>query len=35
MEQEMPRADKNKDEYEQGEEKTANDLLALEFHFCW
>jgi hypothetical protein len=31
----MPRADEKKNEHKQSEEKTAQDLLAREFHFGW
>jgi hypothetical protein len=31
----MTRANKEEDEYEKCEEKTAQNLLAREFHFCW
>jgi hypothetical protein len=33
--EEMPRANKNEDEHKQRKEKTADDLLGPEFHFCW
>jgi hypothetical protein len=31
----MPRANKKEDEHEKREEKTAENLLARDFHFCW
>ncbi len=30
----MPRANKKKDEHKKCEEKTAENLLAREFHYC-
>jgi hypothetical protein len=31
----MARTNKKEDEHEEREEKTAQNLLAREFHFCW
>jgi hypothetical protein len=31
----MARANENEDEHKEGEQKTSQNLLALEFHFCW
>jgi len=32
MKQQMPRADENKNEHKEGEQKAAQNLLRLQFH---